>query len=1328
MINRSQRAAVLLSSLLLAVSFLGAAATNPDTVYSEEIMLVDRVGFECLPAGISNRVEVLEMYDDHLLVSARSDLVDEIGSAGVSLTDLPERTVLYIGGRRIDITDESSDIPDIHEGGLEGSYIVHMIGPIISRWRSDLEEMGVRVINYIPNHAYRVRMTAELAQEVDELDFVNWVGIYHPDLKLQKGLAAGVVEIHLESMEDVAELRDSIKIRSTAMVGGGYMVTASVQSMDTLYDIAKMDSVYHISRNVEIELHDEIATQHIGGGSYFFDDQDDDPETAYRSHGEYGSYMNQLGYTGSNVVTAVADTGLGDGTVGDAGHPDFTGRVIGGYSYSGGWADGHGHGTHCAGSVGGDTYHGTGDTFYNDYYSSVGSAPDTDFFAVKLFSDAGGYIGPDDIYHVVQVAKQDAGAYVHSNSWGAAVGGIYDQRSQSFDRAVRDADPDLDGNHPMIVTTSAGNSGSNDNTVGAPGTGKNVITVGATDRYPEDPHNVAAFSSRGWTTDNRVKPDVVAPGVGIYSMTPVGGYVSMSGTSMSNPAVAGAAAVVVEWFQVNHGYTPSPAMVRAVLINTANPIDGNTRGHIPNQDEGWGMVDISKLERPFGDPIPFYLFDEDTVFTDSLQTDEHLMMVDREDEPLKITLTWTDKEAPAGTGEGRALVNDLDLEVESPSGDIYRGNAFSGGWTPPNQDTMSDFDYSGDGRDDTNNVENVYIHPDEVETGVYTVRISAANIADDAVNLGYNSQDYALIGYNALADIPGEPPSVTVTSPDGGEEWHAYSQEEITWETAEGDDPIDCIHLSYSTDNGSTWYNIDSGSEDAGVYLWDVPNIHSVETLIRVRVIDTAGRMGEDTSSEPFMVVGVEPEPPDGLTVQHFGQRIEVLFDGIHGGYLTGRSHSQASGWDIRDHCAAEGDDSWDWGDGEFNKDPSHGMLSWLITPEIEIPESADQDHGVLFTFQHWRDFGDNGLYDGGNVKISVDGPDGPWELIEPMEGYDGTVPAPFGNPLGGQRAYGGTSDWVNATFDLNSFIGETVNIRWDAGTEAWDGLEGEGWRIDDIYMEALVDDPDCTRCNLISWDASPSDVSHYNIYRSDDPGGPWDDSTLIDSIEDKGSTSYGYLDSGRGTEDDVRWWYLVRAVGENGLEEDNDAAVQEPLADLELIEIALETANGSDGWNFVSLSLATSDKSLTSILEHPEYGISGSYDRVMYFDAASDRWFSYVPDRPDHFNDLSSWDHTMAVWIRMTDDDVLTIEGEVPSDPSVELLPGWNMVGMPLLNVGEIEIPDEVTTIGYFDPDKDHNIAYTEAEDTFLFEPHEGYFIYNSADHIVELEVEHNG
>ncbi len=176
------------------------------------------------------------------------------------------------------------------------------------------------------------------------------------------------------------------------------------------------------------------------------------------------------------------------------------------------------------------------------------------------------------------------------------------------------------------------------------------------------------------------------------------------------------------------------------------------------------------------------------------------------------------------------------------------------------------------------------------------------------------------------------------------------------------------------------------------------------------------------------------------------------------------------------------------------------------------------------------------------------------------------------------------------------------------------------------------------------------------------------------------------------------------------------------------LHNVELNTDAETDGWNFVSFNLEPDITDLGSILEHEEYGISGNYDRVMYYDASVDEWLTYVPGRAEHFNNLQTWDHTMGLWIRMTEDDTLTIEGVVPESTEITLYPGWNMVGYPsgANRVASDVLPEEVTKIGVFNRYAPYNIEYIYDLSTVLLVQGRAYWVYNGAQENVLWEVEY--
>jgi len=1161
---------------------------------SDDIVMIENADSEAISELNRMDVEILDRYGDYVVLELKGESMHTLKRSRFEINDLSESSHVSVKGNSFDINDGEPDLEDSltieeYDSEEKGLYVINMIGPINPEWMTILEEKGVEVINYVPNYAFEVSMTPEQAEELEELFFIDWTGIYHPDYKIHSEIDMenpGRLNVRIRPGYDEQNLR---RLQSRYQIHGfedlredGLRVNLELESFEELKKLANINDVYYISPYIEPELHGEVDAQIIGGGAWIMDDEHGTPDEPYRKHGNFGAYINQIGYSGDGVTVAVADTGVGDGTIGDAGHPDFTGRVIDGYGFQeeDEWQDGHGHGTHVLGSAAGDTHHGDNDDLiyggvypgFAPYYMGQGLAYESEIFSTKIFDDGGAFL-PEEYYPIVEVPQQESDTYVHMNSWGSGSRGDYSDSDEVYDQAVRDSNRDVEYNEPMVITSSAGNDGQGgEQTTGSPGHAKNVISVGATESYKPDgsqhggqdtdnPDYVADFSSRGWTTDNRIKPDVVAPGDNILSTASPEAhdeptYSWMSGTSMSNPAVAGAAAVVVEWYEENYGERPSPAMVRSILINTAHDLDdanGNT-GPIPNRYEGWGMVDISKLEYPYESPIQFTFEDQNSLLTTG-ETNEYYVSAHEDDEPLKITLTWTDENALAGDSDGGTptLKNNLDLEVVNPEGEVIRGNAFdlSGdgesddGFTYPDAEVMEDFDYNDDGWDDVNNVQNVYIPPDQLQEGPYTIRVRGTNVPADANNDGEPNQDYALSVFNT------EPPSDGIIRMDSDR----YAVEDtVNLTVLDGDlgeqETLDVGILS-DTDPDGINVTLD-GSEGSFEFTGSVEiSGTDNEDLLLVSDGDTikAEYWDEDTGdgegalkTDTATIDGEYPQPPLLRDVDWHGfQRVDSFHDDVEDGdlgYTSEKTHEEASDWEILSNDSAVGDHSWDFGDGEYNKTSDQGMRSSLISPEIELKDDADE---LTLSFEHWRSF--NSLFDGSNLKISTEGNDGPWEIIEPQEGYDGSIIDGFGNPMEEEPAWGYSQGWETVVFDLINYTGEEVHFRWDVGTEAGDEDAGEGWRIDDITV--TFENMNGTQHNRLEWDKSIDEhISQYNIYRSDDPNGPWNESTYLDSVH---HNIDNYVDQEAGEIDDERWWYVVRAQKDVGYEEDNEISVPEP-------------------------------------------------------------------------------------------------------------------------------------------------------------------------------------
>src|SRR4051794_30047480 len=255
-----------------------------------------------------------------------------------------------------------------------------------------------------------------------------------------------------------------------------------------------------------------------------------------------------LGSRGAGVTVAIIDTGI------DYMHPALGSGIGPGFKVKGGWDfanndadpfDDNGHGTHVAGIVAGQS----------DVITGV--APEVSLIAYKVLG-ANGSGSESNVMAAIERAadpNQDGNTSDHVDVANLSLGGAGnpdDPGSIAIDNATAAG---------VTFAIAAGNSGSSFHTISSPGTARNAITVGATDVSD----TISSFSSRGPNMKNlALKPDVVAPGQSILSSYLGNIYVTLSGTSMATPHVAGAAALLKA---LHHDWTP--AQIKLALMNNA---------------------------------------------------------------------------------------------------------------------------------------------------------------------------------------------------------------------------------------------------------------------------------------------------------------------------------------------------------------------------------------------------------------------------------------------------------------------------------------------------------------------------------------------------------------------------------------------------------------------------------------------------------------------------------------------------------------------------------------------------------------------------------------
>jgi hypothetical protein len=382
-------------------------------------------------------------------------------------------------------------------------------------------------------------------------------------------------------------------------------------------------------------------------------------------------------------------------------------------------------------------------------------------------------------YSTLQSHAYADGARISSNSWGSDAAGAYNSASQTYDALVRDAQSGVPGNQEMVIVFSNGNAGESSHSVGSPATAKNVISVGAAenvqpfggsdksgvgDSESNSADDIVSFSSRGPCSDGRHKPEMVAPGThvsgGVAQSADLGAngiadpcfdgsgvsggispnpywpagqqfFTASSGTSHSCPAVAGGCALLRQFF-INHGMNPpSPAMTKAILMNSARSMAGTgAGGNLWSDSQGMGEMNLGEAFKRGIDATTLIRdqIAEDT-FTATGQFREFRYRIADTLRPLRVTLAWTDS---PGSTAGFAYNNNLDLIV-TIGNNTYKGNVFAG--------SISAQGGSADAKD---NVESVFLLAGA--SGEFTVTVYAGNINSDAVNHGNQpQQDFALV-------------------------------------------------------------------------------------------------------------------------------------------------------------------------------------------------------------------------------------------------------------------------------------------------------------------------------------------------------------------------------------------------------------------------------------------------------------------------------------------------------------------------------------------------------------------------------------------------------
>jgi hypothetical protein len=779
--------------------------TNDIRSQSKEIV---RVQFRSIKDRdkVMNYGRIVEDFGSFVVLSKNK--TSDMSRSGLEIQKID--TDINLPGAKFDPV-ESSPAETVRAGdriaGEKAYYVVQLGGLSKDEWLDSIRDAGVEVLQYVPHNSFFVYGDPTAISKVATHSRVRWIGRYTPEQKKSRELGKFINNIKgASAMFDVAvfsraDLRD-VGINISSIIHGRVLneiklpnnffnVVRIEAAPGDIDEIAKIADVVRIDQYEKPQIEDERAAQIISGNF--------SSTTTLNAPGY--NPLAQFGVNGQNVTISMVDDGVS--IPGNGGFYLTSANTVDGPLHGGtpGASGGHGHLN--ASIIAGDAPFSSLDP--TNYNYGLGIAPKSNIINIPLLTT--GYTGDEaDSYNDTVITPGPNGVLgsISNNSWGNGLNSnVYDSYAAQFDGFVQDASVGVNID-PICLVFSAGNSGPGTLTLTRPKAAKNLIAVGNSENIRTELGTVNAdnlddlrgSSSRGPTADGRIKPDVIAPGSYITgSRAGTGGSVSGQvdanvsysiGTSHAAPQVAGAAALFTQFWKNNFGGTnPSPALIKAAVINSGQEMNGLTTNlaTIPNGNEGWGRINMKNM---FNVGFPIAYVNQNIIFSNPGESVAVTGRVVNASKPVRFTLVWTD---PPATGDP-ALVNNLDLTV-TVGANTYKGNVFSGGVS-----------VTGGSNSTIDNVENVFL-PAGVATGTpVSITVSATALNGNGVlgNADATDQHFALVAYNFTQSAPSANPPVdfdgddktdiSIFRPAGGEWW-----------------------INRSTDNGTTAFQFGSSTD-----------------------------------------------------------------------------------------------------------------------------------------------------------------------------------------------------------------------------------------------------------------------------------------------------------------------------------------------------------------------------------------------------------------------------------------------------------------------------------------------------------------------------------
>ncbi|MBU1356456.1 MAG: S8 family serine peptidase [Candidatus Edwardsbacteria bacterium] len=712
-------------------------------------------------------------------------------------------------------------------------YLVQFTGPVLDAWRDQVVRVGGKVFDYIPNYAHIVKMTPQVKALVEKMPMVQFVGYNQPAFRISPYLLSAPEQFPLDDpgkimlkiltfeVADAKPVMDRLLAKKDVSYDkhGENIICIWIptdQAIEIAKEIANYPEVYWVERYGRPSLHNawsrwinqSLDTTNMKAAA-------DSWKSALTMNTANDSLIMPIykrGLYGQGQIVGDDDTGMDwdniyfrDGAglkpIFDRDTSSVTGRdtlVFGtnahrkivAYNVFADTFDNNssGHGSHTAGSIGADSLGWL--TTQASLPRAMGMAPKCRIAFSDLEPSTGGLNTPANIGRIY-IWAYNAGARITSSSWGWSGSSTLDY----YHTDSRNIDTVAWAHQDLVMFRSAGNGNTSGERVNYPATAKNIVCVGASESgfgsgattwavngtaTRNELLDVAEFSSHGPTQEGLRRPTLLGCGGWyIWSVDSDGlltsnntGIMTMGGTSMSTPTMAGMGALVRQyltegWYPTgtkvagNAIVAPKGALIKSLMMLATRNFNGayscdalanvsSVSQNVPSQGQGWGGVVLDDALYFSGDARKLRV-DDAKSFTATGQTYTYTINTGTSvTQPLKIVLVYYDY--PSAAPSSDISVNNLNLTVTDGT-NTYLGNVFG-------QPASNGFSITGGAADTINPEEVVWLAPASSKSKAnrtFTITVTAATI-----NRG--PQPFAITVGGDIVASAGFPQAVEMTS------------------------------------------------------------------------------------------------------------------------------------------------------------------------------------------------------------------------------------------------------------------------------------------------------------------------------------------------------------------------------------------------------------------------------------------------------------------------------------------------------------------------------------------------------------------------------------